>query len=52
MNKKPVRIFIADDNALLLEGLVTMLGDQDDFIVIGTAPNGSKAIERIKDLQP
>jgi len=52
MNKTPLRIFIADDNALLLEGLVTMLGDQDDFIVVGTAPNGSKAIERIKDSQP
>jgi DNA-binding NarL/FixJ family response regulator len=52
MDKKPLRIFIADDNALLLEGLVTMLGDQDDFIVVGTAPNGRKAIERIKDSQP
>jgi DNA-binding NarL/FixJ family response regulator len=52
MDKKPLRIFIADDNALLLEGLVTMLSDQDDFIVVGTAPNGRKAIERIKDSQP
>ncbi|MBN2103260.1 response regulator transcription factor [bacterium] len=52
MNKTPLRIFIADDNALLLEGLETMLGDQVDFIVIGTAPNGSKALEQIKKLQP
>ena len=52
MNKKSIRIFIADDNCLLLEGLVSMLGEQEDFIVVGTAPNGSKAIEQIKDLQP
>lgn len=52
MNKTPIRIFIADDNALLLEGLESMLGDQDDFIVVGTAPNGSKAIEQIKDSLP
>jgi len=52
MNKKPIRIFVADDNCLLLEGLETMLGDQDDFVVVGTAPNGSKAVEQIKDLQP
>jgi len=52
MNKKPITIFIADDNALLLEGLVTMLGEQDDFIVIGTASNGSNAIEQVKDIQP
>jgi DNA-binding NarL/FixJ family response regulator len=52
MNKNPIRIFIADDNCLLLEGLETILGDQEDFVVVGTAPNGSKTIEQIKDLQP
>ncbi|HDQ46250.1 MAG TPA: response regulator transcription factor [bacterium] len=52
MNKKTIRIFIADDNALLLEGLVTMLGDQADFLVVGTAPNGDKAVELIKDSLP
>ncbi|MDZ7722629.1 MAG: response regulator transcription factor [candidate division KSB1 bacterium] len=52
MNKTPIRIFIADDNALLLKGLETMLGDQDDFIIVGTAPNGSKAVELIKSSQP
>jgi DNA-binding NarL/FixJ family response regulator len=52
MNKSPITIFIADDNFLLLEGLVTMLGEQDDIEVIGTAPNGSKAVEQIKKLHP
>ena len=52
MNKKSIRIFIADDNCLLLEGLVSMLGEQEDFDVVGTAPNGSQAVELIKDLQP
>ena len=52
MNKKPIHIFIADDNALLLEGLKTMLDDLEDFIVVGTAPNGNKAVELIKDSLP
>jgi DNA-binding NarL/FixJ family response regulator len=52
MNKNLIRIFIADDNCLLLEGLETMLGDQEDFVVVGTAANGSKTVEQIKDLQP
>ena len=52
MNKKMIHIFIADDNCLLLEGLAMMLGEQDDFEVIGTAPNGSKAVEQIKKLHP
>ena len=52
MNKTPIRIFIADDNALLLEGLETMLGDQEDFVIVGKAPNGNQALEQIKYLQP
>lgn len=52
MSKASIRIFIADDNCLLLEGLVTMLGEKEDFIVVGTAPNGLKALEQIKVLRP
>ncbi|MFO7891810.1 MAG: response regulator transcription factor [bacterium] len=52
MNKESIRIFIADDNNLLLEGLVTMLGEKEDFVVVGTALNGRNALEQIKNLQP
>ena len=52
MNPKSIRIFIADDNCLLLEGLASMLGEQEDFNVVGTASCGDKAVEKIRDLQP
>ncbi len=52
MNNDPIRIFIADDNSLLREGLVSMLGKQEDFVMVGTAPSGREAIEKIKDLLP
>jgi len=47
-----IRVFIADDNRLLREGLVAMLGEQKDIIVIGTAPSGNEALEQIKKLRP
>ncbi|OVE80421.1 hypothetical protein BVY01_00385 [bacterium I07] len=47
-----IHIFIADDNCLLLEGLVTMLGEQEDFVVAGTASCGREAVEQIKILNP
>ncbi|MBN1481808.1 DNA-binding response regulator [candidate division KSB1 bacterium] len=47
-----IRLFIADDNRLLREGLVTMLLEQDDIVVIGKAPSGSDALEQIKRLRP
>ncbi len=47
-----IRVFIADDNRLLREGLVSMLAEQDDIQVVGKAPSGSEALERIKELHP
>ena len=47
-----IRLFIADDNRLLREGLVSMLVEQDDIVVIGKAPSGNDALEQIKKLRP
>ena len=52
MNKQSIRIFIADDNCLLLEGLASMLNDQEDFVVVGTASCGRNAVEQIIELKP
>jgi two-component system NarL family response regulator len=48
----PIRIFIVDDLLLLREGLVSLLAEQKDIIVVGSAASGSKALERIKELRP
>jgi len=47
-----IRVVIADDNSLLLEGLVSMIEELDGFTVVGTAPNGDGALELIKNLRP
>lgn len=48
----PVRVFIADDNRLLREGLASMLAEIDDISVVGMASSGSQAIDQIKQLLP
>lgn len=50
--KKSVSVFIVDDNRLLREGLVSMLGEQEDLVVVGSAASGGKALEQIKELRP
>lgn len=50
--QKFIRVFIVDDNRLLREGLVSMLAEQEDIIVIGAAASGRKALEQIKNLRP
>ena len=49
---EPMRVFIADDNRLLREGLVAMLAEQEGIVVIGAAASGHKAIAQIKNLSP
>ena len=50
--KKAIRVFIADDNRLLREGLVFMLAEQENIEVVGAAESGDRALEKIKELQP
>ena len=48
----PIRVFIADDNRLLLEGLASMLVEIDDINVVGMASSGNQALEQIEQLLP
>lgn len=50
--KKSVRIFIADDNRLLREGLASMLEEIDDISVLGMAASGKEALDQIRKLLP
>ena len=48
----PIRIIIADDHAVVRQGLRMFLGLDDDFEVIGEAANGAEAIDLTRTLQP
>ncbi len=50
--KKPISIYIVDDNRLLREGLASMLDEIPGFGVVGSAETGSEALKYIKEIQP
>jgi len=50
MNK--LRIFLADDHAMIREGLKMLINSQSDMEVIGEANNGKAAVQQISQLQP
>jgi len=50
--KKSIQIFIVDDNRLLREGLISMLAEQKDLVVVGAAENGQMALKQIIKLHP
>jgi len=47
-----IRAFIADDHAIVREGLAALLATQADIEVVGTAANGRDALEQITRLAP
>jgi DNA-binding NarL/FixJ family response regulator/signal transduction histidine kinase len=48
----PIRLLIADDHALVREGLQTMLASESDLEIVGEAADGREAIELCRRLRP
>lgn len=47
-----IRVLIADDHALLREGICALLRSYDDIDVVGEAGDGREAIEKARRLKP
>ncbi len=47
-NGKPIRVLIADDHAIVREGLKQIIADSADFAVAGEADNGLRAIQQAR----
>lgn len=48
----PIRVFIADDHALVREGLRLIIEMQSDMEVVGEASDGKEAWQRIREIRP
>lgn len=49
---KQVRIVIVDDHALFRAGLLSLLEDMPEFMVVGEASNGAEAISVVRSTKP
>ena len=50
--RPPVRVLIADDQALIRAGLATLLGSQPGLAVAGQAADGAEAVRLARELTP
>ncbi len=48
----PIRLLIADDHVLILEGLAATIGRQEDMTVVATAGSGREAVDLWKTHRP
>ena len=47
-----IRILVADDHALLRDGIRSLLGAYDDLDIIGEAADGKESVEKAEELVP
>ena len=52
VREKPVRVLVVDDQILVREGLVRLLGDEDGIEVVGEAADGVEALRKVPELRP
>ena len=50
--KTQIRLLIADDHAIMRQGLTSIFRFQHDFTVVGEAVDGADAIQKVDALQP
>ena len=50
--REQIRLLVADDHALILEGLAATIGRQEDMAVVATARNGREAVALWKEHRP
>jgi DNA-binding NarL/FixJ family response regulator len=48
----PLKLVVADDHEIYLDGLKAMLKKQEDFEVVGEASNGKELIDEVERTQP
>jgi two-component system, NarL family, response regulator LiaR len=47
-----IRIFLAEDHAVVREGIAELIGRESDMEVVGEAGNGEESIRMVKQLRP
>lgn len=50
--KKPVRILLSDDHSLLRTGIISMLKDEKEILIVGEAEDGEQLIDKYFKLMP
>ncbi len=48
----PIRVLIADDHAVLREGISSLLAQHPDMLVVGEARNGAEALDQVAASKP
>ncbi len=49
---EPIKLLVADDHVLFRKGIINLLSEQPDFLIIGEASSGPEAVQLARQQQP
>ncbi len=52
VRRKRIRVLVADDHAMVREGIRALLSLHEDIVIVGEAVDGAEAVEKARDLSP
>ena len=52
MRKKAIRVFLADDHAMVREALAQLVAQNDDIRVVGQCGDGLAVVDKVRELRP
>jgi DNA-binding NarL/FixJ family response regulator len=48
----PIRILVVDDHSVVRQGIITLLEDEEDIIIVGEASDGDEVVQKVEELHP
>ncbi len=51
MKTPPIKVFIADDHQMVIDGIRLLLESDEEIVCVGTANNGNEAIRKLEQLE-
>ncbi|GLU55652.1 DNA-binding response regulator [Dyadobacter frigoris] len=48
----PIRILVVDDHSVVRQGIITLIEDEDDILIVGEASDGDEVLESVSRLKP
>lgn len=48
----PIRILVVDDHSVVRQGIITLLEDEEDILIVGEATDGDEVLDQVTRLAP
>ncbi|WP_159468120.1 response regulator transcription factor [Dyadobacter sp. 3J3] len=48
----PIRILVVDDHSVVRQGIITLIEDEEDILIVGEASDGDEVLDSVSKLRP